>query len=95
MHPRVLWTLRPGDPLHLVREPGNPYDRFATALYTQNGARLGYVPRGLNEPIANLIDQELEVFTAIAEVDPEAEPWKRVRIVIWAEVPLPAVPSEN
>lgn len=86
MHPRVLDALAPGDPLILIREPGNPFDPFAFALYTEEGARLGYLPRGTNEPIASMADQGVEIHAVISAVDPSADPWERVRVVVWAEL---------
>lgn len=91
MHPKVLGSMEPGDMLVLGREPGNPYDEFAVAIYTAGGARLGYLPRGMNEPIALMIDQDVELHAVITMVDPEAEPWKRVRIVVWAAFPVAVV----
>lgn len=95
MHPRVLWSLRAGEELQAVREPGNPYDPLAVALYTPDGARLGYLPRGLNEPVAHLFDQGFTVRAVVAEVDPEAEPWKRVRVQVTVALPAPIFFWEN
>lgn len=86
MHPRVFESLAPGDPLVLIREPGNPFDPLAFALYTGEGARLGYLPRGVNEPIASMADQGVELRAVISAVDHSAEPWERVRVVVWAEL---------
>ena len=91
MHPKVLAAMEPGDRLVLAREPGNPYDEFALAIYTEEGARLGYLPRGWNGPIALMVDQDVELHAVITTVDPGAEPWKRVRIVVWAEFPIAIV----
>lgn len=41
---------------NLGREPGNRYDRRAIAVFTQTGAKLGYVPRACNEALASLMD---------------------------------------
>lgn len=52
-----LWPrLNLGDPVTLVREPDNPHDAKAIALYWQ-GEKLGYIPRCDNAVIANLMDQ--------------------------------------
>src|SRR3546814_21019468 len=43
-----VWTdLRIGDPLHLIREPHNPYDPNAVRVEWR-GLKLGYVPRREN-----------------------------------------------
>lgn len=86
MHPKVRDSLAPGDPLVLIRESGNPYDPLAVALYTDEGARLGYLPRGVNEPIASMSDQGVELRAVISAVEPSANPWERVRVVVWAEL---------
>lgn len=85
MHPRVLWRMEEGDRLVPVREGGNPYDRWAVAVYTQSGARIGYLPRGCSMPIAMMMDQGWPIRIAIARVDAEAEPWERVRVTVWTE----------
>lgn len=85
MHPRVLWRMEEGDRLVLIREGGNPYDCWAVAVYTQSGARIGYLPRGCSMPIAMMMDQGWPIRIAIARVDAEAEPWERVRVTVWTE----------
>ncbi|MFB3906774.1 MAG: HIRAN domain-containing protein [Candidatus Eisenbacteria bacterium] len=96
MHPKVLARLEPGLVLTLVREPGNPHDRFAIAVYTPEGARLGYLPQGCNAPIACMIDGDVTVRAAIHEVHPEEQAWKRVSVLLWMMIPAPCPgPSEN
>ncbi len=87
MHPKVLWRLEVGADIVPIRESGNPYDYWAVALYTGDGARIGYLPRGCNQPIAMMLDQGLSIQMAIASVDPEAEPWKKVRVTVWMVLP--------
>lgn len=43
--------------LQLRREPTNPHDRNAVAVYTPSGAQLGYVAREVAADIAPLLDQ--------------------------------------
>lgn len=38
-------TLRPGDALRLIREPSNPYDSNAVAVYDSSQRQLGYLKR--------------------------------------------------
>lgn len=52
----VWLRIKPGDPVTLKREPHNPYDRKAIALYWFD-QKLGYIPRVDNSVIANLLDQ--------------------------------------
>ncbi|MBI4207004.1 MAG: HIRAN domain-containing protein [Betaproteobacteria bacterium] len=49
---RSLWEdMRVGDPLTLVREPGNPHDPYAVRVEWR-GHTLGYVPRRENGHLA-------------------------------------------
>ncbi len=77
--PRVQHHLRAGQPLLLRREPTNPYDERAIALYTADGAKLGYVPRTDNSVLAALLDQGTSLQATITDVAREAPPWERVR----------------
>jgi hypothetical protein len=95
MHPRVLWRMEEGDRLVPIREGGNPYDCWAVALYTQSGARIGYLPRGCNMPIAMMMDQGWPIRIAIAAVNPDAETWERVRVTVWTEQPGPGCRQSN
>jgi hypothetical protein len=54
--PSMLSSIRPGMGLALVREPHNPHDANAVAVHTEEGAKLGYIPRRANTPIAQLLD---------------------------------------
>ena len=54
--PHVAAALRPGQPLLLRREMTNRYDPWAVAVHTPEGHRLGYIPRGENRWIADLLD---------------------------------------
>lgn len=33
----------PGDPIHLLREPKNPHDEFAVAVFSERGQQIGYL----------------------------------------------------
>lgn len=41
---------------NLRREPDNQHDALAIAIYHQNNAHLGYVPKQKNEVLARLLD---------------------------------------
>lgn len=49
-------TLQPGDAMILRRETDNPHDSLAILILTENGQKLGYVPRDRNEILARLMD---------------------------------------
>jgi hypothetical protein len=38
-------SIRPGDPVTLKREPTNPVDPSAVAIFTDSGEQIGYVPK--------------------------------------------------
>jgi len=42
----LVKTLRRGETLNLVREPNNPYDKYAIAVFRSSGVQLGYIPAG-------------------------------------------------
>ncbi|HOD72528.1 MAG: HIRAN domain protein [Deltaproteobacteria bacterium ADurb.BinA179] len=52
---RVWDYIDQGDALELRREPLNPHDAKATALYWREH-KLGYIPRADNAPIAGFLD---------------------------------------
>jgi len=56
----VRHTLREKAFLHLQREPNNPHDCKAVAVYFQS-TKLGYLPRELNQAVANLIDAGMKM----------------------------------
>lgn len=77
-----LWPrLNPGDPLTLVREPDNPYDERAVALYWKDD-KLGYIPRADNAVIANLMDQGLPVQARLRTKTRGTNPWERLGVEV-------------
>ena len=53
---------RPGTPVRLVREPGNPHDPNAIAVYAERGRdRAGYVARGYAKRLARLLDSGADI----------------------------------
>ena len=67
----ALARLRSGDRLRLVREPGNPHDPDAVAVYSGT-THIGYIPRGINRDVADRImsaDGVAAVVTAEAIIE--------------------------
>ena len=64
----VARRLAPGAPLRLMREPENDYDTRAVAVWTQDGRKLGYVPRIDNQALANLMDAGLAPRASVAQI---------------------------
>lgn len=65
---RALATLAIGDALELRREPDNPYDANAVAVYDSKGLKLGFLPRRSNPPVAKLMDEGRSVTAEIVGV---------------------------
>lgn len=77
-----VWSfLRVGEGLRLVREPQNPHDANAIAVYFKND-RLGYVPRSENRALAVMMDHGEQFLAHVARLNNDADPWKRVLISV-------------
>ena len=63
----LVKALRPGEHLKLIREPDNPYDQFAVAIYTLTGEQLGYMHAG-DSRLADHMDKGGEVSTKVVAV---------------------------
>ncbi len=84
---RRLWhRLRVGQPLRLVREPRNRFDRRAVALYWR-GHKLGYLPRTENRVAASLLDQQQPLVARITRLRASDDPWQRVRVGVEMTAP--------
>lgn len=73
--------LTPGDLINAVREPHNPFDANAIALYAGT-TRLGYVPRRENSVLAPMMDHNVALTFAVEHFDGEAPEWERVRVLV-------------
>ncbi len=80
--PAILRALRKGQRLSLKREPNNPHDALAIAVYTTTGKKIGYLPRRLNEIPATLMDQGQPVQSFIHRVTRNAPTWEMVAIQV-------------
>jgi hypothetical protein len=72
--------LRVGEKLSLVRESLNEHDPHAVAVYFRD-EKLGFVPRGENEAIANMLDHGELLAARITNLLDDGDPW-RVRMSI-------------
>ncbi len=52
------YLLKKGSALTFLREPKNPYDFYAIAVWYKNW-KLGYIPKNQNEILANMLDQDM------------------------------------
>ena len=78
----VAERIAPGMRLMLRREPWNQYDRRAIAVFTEDGAKLGYVPRIDNPALAALMDSGHELSARAAG------PGRRDPTQLWMTVAL-------
>ena len=80
-HPGVGLSLKSGEPVTMRREPENPYDANAVALFAK-GVKLGYIPKRENTTLAMLLDQNARLRARVETFDAEARSWERVKIVV-------------
>ncbi|MFN3663400.1 HIRAN domain-containing protein [Yoonia sp.] len=59
-----------GSSLALVREPDNDYDPRAVAVWTADGAKVGYVPRVANQTLQNLMDAGFAFTAQLTSLQP-------------------------
>lgn len=92
---RVWSSLRPGMPLELRREPANPHDDMAIAVFCAD-TKLGYIPRIDNTVIANLLDQtaarngSTKLHCSVLRKNPSPNPWERLEIRLTMATAAPA-----
>lgn len=80
-HPGISLRLQAGDALKMVREPDNPYDANAVALYAGD-TKLGYIPKKENTTTAMLLDQNAVLAARVERFDAGAKSWERVKIAV-------------
>jgi len=77
-----VWPqLTVGQPLALVREPDNRYDRDAVRI-DWRGCKLGYLPRAQNTAVAQMLDRGGELQARIEQLRVSPDPWERVRVAV-------------
>lgn len=64
----VVSSLEPGTPLRLERQPDNPHDPNACALFAPDGRQAGFFNRRLAAALAPLIDDGLELDVTVTDV---------------------------
>jgi hypothetical protein len=65
-----------GAPLALQREPSNPHDVDAVAVYFK-AEKLGYVPRAENRAVAQMLDRGENLKATITKMSEGEDPWER------------------
>jgi hypothetical protein len=77
--------LQEKDLLDLKRQAENQHDHFAVEVY-RGEHKLGYLPRSENKIIARMMDQDVNMKAIIRSIDPEASPFRRVKIGVYSEM---------
>lgn len=81
----AAWSsLAVGAPLRIVREPNNSHDANAVAIYF-NDDKLGYVPRGENGTVAQMLDRGERLTASISHLAVDEDPWQRVRFNVFLD----------
>lgn len=92
-----LHDLAAGDPLELVREPGNPHDPDAIRVEWA-GRKLGYVPRRSNARLARLLDRPATLDARLTRVVRAERGWPVIEFRVRGAIVDPAAsvePSER
>ena len=77
-----IWPfLQVDEKLSLVRESLNEHDRDAVAVYFKR-EKLGFVPRGENKAIAQMLDNGARLEARITRLLTDTDPGRRVRISV-------------
>jgi hypothetical protein len=82
---RIWDYLDQGDLLELKREPMNPHDAKATALYWREH-KIGYIPKAENAAIAGFLDQGAPLKASIRRKNQSANPWERLQVEVRLDV---------
>lgn len=64
----LLEGLTPGDPLRFERQPENPYDSNAIALFDARGSQVGFLNKRLAAALAPAVDSGAEYDVEVADV---------------------------
>jgi len=84
---KIVWDqLAEGDTLTLTREPENRHDPKAVRVSWRE-VQLGYLPRSDNAAVAAALDQGWRVTAHIGRLVPHPDPWRRVRLDVYAAPP--------
>ena len=82
----LFWKkLSVGDQLQLSREPDNPYDENAVAIYRE-GIKLGYLPRVENIVVARMMDKGQRINALIQNKQKSDDPWERMTVEVWLRI---------
>jgi hypothetical protein len=75
-------TLTPGAAMVLRRDRDNAFDSLAIMILTEQGAKLGFIPRDRNEVLARLMDAGKCIFARLESKEWHGD-WLRVSIRVF------------
>jgi len=78
----TLWPqLATGQPITLIREPGNRFDQRAVRIDWQ-GEKLGYIPAIDNAAVSQLLDRGEQLSALIVGLKKSNNPWERIEVEV-------------
>ena len=80
--PRLIKKIKPGDALKLSAEPANAHDEFAVEIF-YNSHKIGYVPMSDNRHVSRLLQENMKLHCAVAEVHPTMQTWEMLRVEVF------------
>ncbi|MGH2453978.1 MAG: single-stranded-DNA-specific exonuclease RecJ [bacterium] len=86
-----LSSVRPGQPLHLIRQPSNPYDPHAIAVVTADGRQLGFLSAMIAGRLAPSIDAGARYTATASQLTGGGERAHGLNIFIQREEPAAAL----
>ncbi|WP_297203832.1 HIRAN domain-containing protein [uncultured Brachyspira sp.] len=83
----MIEFLNSNEPVILVREIFNPYDRFAVAIYERGFTRLGYIPKVISPLISyKLEDKKNKIHARIKNIRLEEDDECKIEIRIFIDI---------
>ena len=77
-----LGRCRPGEAIRLEREPDNPRDPMAVALYSSRGVQVGYLGREQAKWLAPLIDGGHSLSVIVDRIAPKGRPFSPLAVTM-------------
>jgi hypothetical protein len=77
-----LARCKPGEALNLRREPGNPRDSRAIAVYSCRAVQLGYLSRAHADWFAPMLDRGASAAASVVTVAPRGRPFSPLALTL-------------
>jgi hypothetical protein len=72
-----------GQTVVLIREPENSFDSNAIEVFTQDGVKLGYIPKKSNLLPKVIADEGIELIGEIVDITSKINPSKFIKIAVY------------